>query len=269
MNKAASRTPASRLYLTLALVFVAVVFVYRLTLFSGIEPRSDQAFFSWWVQGLAQADQLLPSAQSGETFLVALERDDDSFLHRLVRPIYGKSIAIFTTVPLALRLAAAWIFGDSYAVQIASSLFASALIVLVIGVLPLSAFRSRLALTAGLALFFAASASYLHYFSPWGNHNFGVLFLLIAAGATERALRALKAQSEGYGRTLLVAAALQMVALYAHWTNVFLLPTATVFCWLWADIPLRRKLIAALLYGAVLVLITLPFWLFVGLEIDR
>ena len=38
---------------------------------------------------------------------------------------------------------------------------------------------------------------YLHYYSPLGNHNFGVLFLIIAVGATQRVISFFEDKQEG------------------------------------------------------------------------
>ncbi|HER26030.1 MAG TPA: hypothetical protein ENI69_02865 [Rhodospirillales bacterium] len=270
-----------RIYFAIILVLFAGIFAYRVFLFSDIEPRSDQAFFSWWVQGLAQADHALPTVGPGESYLVALERDDESFLHRLLRPIYGKSITIFTSVPLALRLTAAWVFGDGYGVQVVSSILAGSLIILAVGLFPVWTFRFHLRergrgqtnrdmnSTALLAAIFTAGASYLHYFSPWGNHNFGVLFLIIAAGATERAIHSFESEQEGSRKVILLAALLQFTALYAHWTNVFLVPAATYIALVFSAVPARRKIAIGGFYLAALLIAALPFFSFAINDLSR
>ena len=53
------RSNERRIYVAIALALFVGIFTYRVVLFSDLEPRSDQAFFSWWVQGLVQADQVL------------------------------------------------------------------------------------------------------------------------------------------------------------------------------------------------------------------
>ena len=272
-----SQTHERHIYFTIIFALFAGLLAYRIFLFSDIEPRSDQAFFSWWVQGLAQAEHTFPTPGPNESYLSALERDDVSFLHRLLRPIYAKSVSIFTTVPLALRLIAAWIFGDGYGVQVISSIFAGTLIVLAVGLLPVWAFQAHwresmyrnMNLTALLAAIFAGSASYLHYFSPWGNHNFGVLFLIIAAGATERAIHTFESKQGGNGKVISLAALLQFLALYTHWTNVFLVPVATYITWAFSAVSMRRKIIIGSYYLAALLIAIAPFLLFVGNDLSH
>ena len=263
-------TNERRIYVMIALVFCVGLFAYRVALFLDIEPRSDQAFFSWWVQGLAQADHVFPISRADESFLGALERDDESFLHRLLRPIHGKSITIFTSVPLALRLMAAWVFGDGIEVQTISSIFAGTLIILAIGLLVAGCFRTRqgdlsnrsINGIALLAVILTGGTYYLHYYSPLGNHNFGVLFLIIAVGATQRVISFFEDKQEGNRRLIVITIFLQFLALYSHWTNVFLLPTSTLLVWVISSIPLRRKIIMAGYYFAFLLIIASPFFLF-------
>ena len=258
-----------RICVAISLILFAGLFAYRVVLFSDIEPRSDQMFFSWWVQGLSQADQVFPTSRNGESFLGALERDDESFLHRLLRPIHGKSITIFTSVPLALRLIVAWVFGNGIEVQTISSIFAGTLIILAVGLLAVWSFRTRpgnlnnrsingLAL---LAVMLAGGTYYLHYYSPLGNHNFGVLFLIIAVGATQQAISSLEDGQRGGSRLIVIASFLQFLALYSHWTNIFLLPASTFLVWVISSIPLRRKIIMAGYYFAFLLIIASPFFL--------
>ena len=259
-----------RIYPVFSLVLFAGLLAYRFSLFSDIEPRSDQAFFSWWVQGLAQTDHVFPTIAPDESFLASLERDDESFLHRLLRPIHGKSVAIFTVVPLALRLMAAWIFGDGYGVQVASSIFAATLIVPAIGFFPVWVFRSgQNHANAMLAAIFTGSAFYLHYFSPWGNHNIGVLFLILAAVATERAIHFLENKQDGAAKVVLLVALLQVLALYAHWTNVFLVPAATFLAWAFTSVSMRRKITIAGYYLGALLIAALPFFLFAANDLSR
>ena len=259
-----------RLYVAIALLVFLGLFAYRVALFSEIEPRSDQAFFSWWVQGVAQADHVFPTSLVGEGFMAALERDDESFLHRLLRPIHGKSITIFTTVPLALRLVAAWLFGDGIVIQTISSIFAGTLTILAIGAFPLWCFRTqRIGLSpkqingvALLSVIVAGCTYYSHYFSPLGNHNFGVLFLVIAAGASQRTIHAFEDRLGSTHKGIAIAALLQFLALYSHWTNIFILPAVTLLVWSVSKNLLRRKAIIAGYYLAFLLSVATPFLLF-------
>ena len=264
-----SRINERRLYVAITVILFMGLFAYRVALFSDIEPRSDQAFFSWWVQGLAQADHIFPEHRSGEGFMAALERDDESFLHRLLRPIHGRSVSIFTSVPLFLRLVSAWVFGDGIEVQTISSIFVASLIMLSTGLFALRAFEFQrggltnreIDQTALLATAFTGSAYYLHFFSPMGVHNFGVLFLVLAAGSTQRAFSVIESQHES-GRHIIIAVLFQILALYAHWTNIFLLPAATLFCLAVCRISVRQKCLVGGYYIIGLLIIAIPFLVF-------
>jgi hypothetical protein len=259
-----------RIYVMIALVFCVGLFAYRVALFLDIEPRSDQAFFSWWVQGLAQADHILPTSRAGESFLAALERDDGSFLHRLLRPIHGKSITIFTSVPLTLRLMAAWVFGDGIEVQTISGIFTGTMIILAIGLLGVWSLKIRpgnlssrsIDGIAILVVILTGGTYYLHYYSPLGNHNFGVLFLTLAMGATQQAISALEDNQKDNFRLIVIAIFLQFLALYSHWTNIFLLPASTLLVGLFSSISPRRKIIITWYYFTFLLMIAAPFLLF-------
>ena len=262
-------TNKHRTCVMLALVIFAGLFAYRVALFSDIEPRSDQAFFSWWVQGLAQADHVLPNTREEEGFLAALERDDESFLHQLLRPIHGKSITIFTSVPLALRLMAVWFFGDEIEVQTISSIFAGTLNILAVGLLSFWSFRTRRGNLSSwsingfalLAVILTGGAYYLHYYSPLGNHNFGVLFLIIAVGATQHAISSFEDKSDAGYMFIVIASACQFLALYTHWTNVFLLPAATILTWAFSKGCWSRKVLMFGYYLLFLSIIAAPFLL--------
>ena len=257
------------LYVAIAMVFFTGLFVFRVVLFSDTEPSSDQAFFSWWVQGLSKAEHVFPSLRSGESFLVALERDEHSFLHRLLRPIHSKSVSIFTTIPLALRLIAAWVFGDGIEVQTISSIFAGTLIIIAIGLFPVQILWSRRDYLSsqninGLALLtviFISTTYYFHYFSPLGNHNFGVLFLVLAVSATQQAICFLEEKHRVERGFVIITLFLQFLAFYSHWTNIFLLPTSTLLVWAFSSITIRRKTLIVGYYFTFLLIIASPFLL--------
>ena len=231
--------PRRTLFLLFLIIVSICVFLFRFEAFGDMEPRGDQAFFSWWVQGLYQADHFLPDVEAGESWLRALKSDDGGFVHRILRPVYSKSATIFTFVPLALRYAMTWALGASYGAQVAMSVLASVALVVMLGLLPVcvrestsdDGARTDHRIIGAIAVFLGATTFYLHIFSPWGNHNFGVLFLLIAVALGSRVLSVLvgRRSVESTGRLYTVAACAYGLAYYAHWTNVFLLPAATFF----------------------------------------
>jgi hypothetical protein len=118
--------------------------------------------------------------------------------------------------------------------------------------------RTAQALTGAAATFIAgASCGYANLFSPWGLHNVGVMALVAAVFATSSALR--MAQSENGRPRWMGAAAAQVCAIYAYYTNIFLLPVATVAALVMSpNLDRRRRVILIATYGAMLLLFALP-----------
>lgn len=255
------------------LVFVTIgVFVFRFNAFGDMEPRSDQAFFSWWIQGLYQADHFLPDVGAGESWLNALQRDDGGFLHRLLRIVYSRALSVFNLVMVASRYALTWVLGTTYAAQVVMSLIASASIVLMIGLFPVRA-RERQPdqkiLSDGIAigitaLLLGAVTAYLHIYSPWGGHNFSVLFLVIAVAFGTRVLAAPEDQPRSaWG----IAAISYVLAYFAHWANLFLLPAATVLSIIaMPGLALRKRLLISVGFIAFSAALAIPFLIAVFVE---
>ena len=273
-------SPGKVFILSYLVVVSMSVFLLRFHAFGDMEPRSDQAFFSWWVQGLYQSDHFFPDVGAGEAWFDALQRDEDGFLHRLLRPIYGKAIAIFTFIPLILRYAMTWILGPAYGSQVAMSILASTAVVLMMGLFPIWA-RGRPSDgntevddwgLGAVAVLLGATTSYLHFFSAWGNHNFGVLFLLVAIASGNRVLSAMADErSAGLTRSGLFLAALSYgLAYFAHWTNLFLLPAATILSIIaFPGLPFRKRLSSVVGFGAVSAVLAIPFLIVTSLEAAR
>ena len=273
-------SPGKVFFLSYLVIVSISVFLMRFHAFGEMEPRSDQAFFSWWVQGLYQADHLFPDVGAGEAWLEALQRDEDGFLHRLLRPIYGKAIAVFTFVPLILRFAMTCVLGPAYGSQVAMSILASTAVVLMMGLYPIWA-RGRTSdgnaevddwCLGAVAVLLGATTLYLHFFSAWGNHNFGVLFLLVSAAFGNRIL--LVVADERGARPIrlgYIAAALAYgLACYAHWTNLFLLPAATIFSIIaLPELPFRKRVSSVIGFVAVSAVLAIPFIVVAGFEASR
>ena len=269
-------------YYSLLILISIAVFFFRINKFGDMEPRGDQAFFSWWVQGLYQADHFLPVVEAGESWFNALQRDDSGFLHRLLRVVYSRAISVFTFVTLTLRYAMTWVLGPTNGAQVAMSLFASAGIVFSLGLFPVLArgrrseqvtwSHTKIKIVGIAALFLGATTAYLHIYSPLSVHNFSVFFLLIAAAFGTRVLKASAYQNSltPIRREYLLAAIAYGLAFFSHWTNLFLLPAATFLSILaMPDLSVRKRvslLVGFVVFSAVL---ALPFLIAAGLEGSR
>jgi hypothetical protein len=239
-------------------VYAACVFALRLHDFAGLEPRIDQAGFAHWVRDLARADHFLPDRSAGESWLGALERDRESFVHRFAIRVYNVHHLAFNAVPLGIHLAISSLFGDAYPTQIAASIAGSVCVLLALGTVPLWLARGRRPFAhevwVGLAsLLVASTALYLHLFSAFGVHNYGVAALLAATGLATRWL------TSTAGRGILAAALGAVLAVYTHWTNLLLLPLATALA-LAATVEwgARARVAAALRYAVVVGACVLP-----------
>ena len=257
--------PRKGMFISFLVVVSIAVFAFRFHAFGDMEPRSDQAFFSWWVQGLYEADHFFPDVENGESWLSALERDEDGFLHRLLRVVYSRAISVFTFSTVAARYAMTWVVGSTYGAQVAMCVLASAATVLMLGLFPVLArgrqpdqnTQSRDIGFGIAALLLGATAAYPHIFSSWGVHNFSVLFLVIASAFGIRVLAAPMHQS----RSLWIVAAIAYVlAYFSHSTNLFLLPAATILSIiLLPDLTLRKRLSITVWFISFSAVLAIPF----------
>src|SRR5262249_4173155 len=108
--------------------------------------------------------------------------------------------------------------------------------------------RESAALVAAAAAFARGpSCGYANLFSPWGVHNVGVLGLVGAACATSALLMNPAPGRRAWTWTALAHAA----ALYAHWTNVFLLPIGSVAAlWMSRRMSVRTRFLITAAYAA-------------------
>lgn len=263
-----------RVFLTGVIAFSVLVLVWRVFLFGDMEPRGDQAFFTWWVLGMEASDHLLPYVDPGEKLFDAMARDETGFLTQFFRPMYNSPTELLKAISILILYGAAEIFGATHYVQAFVSILAS---VLLVGVVGLFFYGYRLALDrtknfnhdvlAGVAALVLASFSlHLHSFSSLGPHNIGLLFLLIAVIFSIRLLQEMATEKwDGpRWRPLLVFGLTQVLALYTYKINVFLLPPATVLSIiLCSGISLRRKttyLTYYVLFIGVLLAPLIPFF---------
>jgi len=256
--------------LLLMVAFAALVYWYRLELFGDMEPRSDQAFFVWWVRGMVDADHFLPLAANGEGWYEALTADTSSFLNQLLRPLYNAPTVFFQILTVVIHYLVAVMLGSDFYVHVGLSVFANAATILLVMTAPWwpvagdpLAARTGWRLAASvLAGVLVATSAHLHSFVPLGHHNFGVLMLVAAAAYNGCVTAPLVGDSsagekrKGYLMWLL----LQGCAIYAYKTNLFVLPLATA---IW--ILTRRGLGAGhrvrllLGYCVVMAILVLPF----------
>jgi hypothetical protein len=261
-----------------AILGAVAVFCFRFVIFGDVDPRSDQAFFAWWAQGLGLADHFLPIVNPGQGWFSALQNDTESYLNQLFRPIYNKPTSIFTLLPLGVIRIVSWVAGDGYSVQTAVSIAFSAFAVLVVSLVPLWLWagesvpsRERLALSL-VALAFGALSLYPHLFSPWGIHNAGAAFLVLAVACGTPVHRKLVTGSVADVPVPWIAAfaVSQVLALYAHWTNTFLLPVATVLAlFVGGNAGFKRRITMAAVYVCGLFVVWVPLYPLIAFEFFR
>jgi len=164
----------------------------------------------------------------------------------------------FTAASLAFFWAGTFVLSDSWRALVVLSIAGSALTLAVTCLWAYWLGRlfypdRRTAIIGASATFIAgAFCGYAHLFSPWGVHNIGVLGLVAAGFATSRALWKLSRADDSvpWGSV----AAVQAIALYTHWTNLFLLPPATLLAIVLCPGLKRRQrttLLAAYIGGCV------------------
>lgn len=255
------------------LALTLAVAAWRIQALSMMEPRVDQAFFAWWMKNLALADHFWPQRMPGESLLTALQGDSGSALHHLLRNLYNKPTSVLTLAPVAALWLVAKLGGSAYHLQAAAGIVAGCLALPALGLFPwwgpggLREKRNADVALGLLALILAAASFYLTLFSPFGIHNFGIASLIAAVAATQAWINKRRAgEHGGYG----LMACLQLLALFSHWTNVFLLPPAT-FLAIWLS-PLphwRARFALSLRWSAIMAVVALAVLPFLLVEDGR
>lgn len=252
----------------LAGAFVAVLCaIWRLTQFGQIDLVSDQAFFTQWIVRLSYATHILPPDAPGAGFVGSLMQDDKGFLSILLGQVYQAHAVLFTVVSVALYLIASMGLGASVETVIAVSILCSAAWLWMIFAFPAIAGtrERRIAPEAvgigGTALLLGCASSFFNIFSAMGPHNAGVMLLVAAVLVTQTWITRVRDTFTfaSAGRLTLWMFLIQWAAIYAHYTNVFLLPAATVLAI--AVQPGGRfaaRLGLIIRYSAVTVVILLP-----------
>ena len=209
------------------------VLAWRLDQFALLEPVIDQAFHIQWVKRIRLADHFWPQAALGKGWIGALIADEQSVLNIYLRQVYSAQSHVFTFVTVWWFVLWSLVVGISVDAQVTISIATSVLGLCVLALMPLAlrkygtlelSVSQAMAIGAGTFLL-ASLSSYLNDFSATGKHNSGVLFLLLGILATARWLAA-GAFDAGWRKTV-VMGFVQAIAMYAVYTNVFLLPVAT------------------------------------------
>ena len=237
-------------WIALGLV-VLVVFSIRYAVFSGMEPRIDQAYFAACMRDLVSADHLLPKRAVGQGFRQALETDNKSALYAIGRPIYVSPQFAFELVPFLIGSASLLLVGYSYSHVVALSVLAS-----VITLVPVTALFQRCARTTNLAglagALFYASATYATLFSPWGVHNFGVFMLVLAIALATPLMATSSGWTHSCIRRLAALGAVTLVAAYSHFINPLLVPLTLLMGLVGLPgISVRRKIKLVAVYGLI------------------
>lgn len=269
---------------TFVFVILAVIAVagWRLERLAGIEPRYDQEFFGWWVKSLVTADHLLPAPRPGSSLRDRLEGDPQSAAHQLLRNIFNKPTSVFTLVPLAVMSAAAVVTGATMPVVTGVGILGATAVLLVLALYPLwrppgPGDGNAAAVGLGAAVL-AATLPYLDWFSALGVHNFGMTGLMAAVALSSAALAAPRPIERDSAprpmerdsaprpsrRQWGLLAAGQTLALYSHWTDVFLLVPATL-----AVLLLARRWRDVAIYGAIAAILLSPLVPLLGIEMLR
>lgn len=231
----------------IAVVFGVVVHtVIGVWRFNGLEPRMDQAFLMVWVRNILSADHILPVGNATEGFLARLEADPHSLIHSALKPLAIAPTTVFVLTGLVWFLLGGVAIGYSSSIQIGFSVFAQALALGLLALLPFSAMQSRhlnqreAISMGGIAFILAAISSFLHVFAPLGVHNVGLLTLVLTTIVFSRYMECLRKEAGGIRTLRLLAVAMQTLSCYANQANVFLLPLAALVT-LCVSAPLSRR----------------------------
>jgi hypothetical protein len=251
------------LYLSLISTLAVVTFVARWERFKGTEPRIDQANFATSVRGIVEANHGWPEKHGTQSFSQTLLGDEGSLLYQIGHPIFNNPQSCFNLVPLLVSSVVCRLFSYSYADLVFLSILATCLCLFPLGYLPFVAFRKIEGqsfplgmIGLGTALVYALTFQ-VSLFSPWGVHNAGVFFLVIAIAGSVWILRDSVSWEYVPVRPMLLILLFCGVACYSHWTNVFLLLPALVISLLTIrEMSFRRRAALAtvltLLMGGIL-----------------
>lgn len=253
------------LYLFLILTLAVITFVARWERFKGTEPRIDQANFATSVRGIVEANHGWPEKHRSQKFSQALLADEGSLLYQVGRPIFNNPQSCFNLVPFFVSSVVCRLLSYSYADLVFLSILTTCLCLFPLGYFPFVAFRRIEGqsfpleiMGLGTALVYALSFQ-VSLFSPWGVHNAGVFFLVIAIAASVWILRDAESWEDLPVRPMGLILLFCAIACYSHWTNVFLLlPSVVISLLTIREMSFRRRVALATVLTVLLGGILLP-----------
>lgn len=250
-------------------IIAALCGVWRIEQFGYLEMQGDQAFFTQWVLRLADADHFFPKGVDGQGMLDALMHDEDSFLNILMRQIYQAQTLLFIVVSTIFFTLALLVTGITMQGVVVTSVAASVIGLWFLALFPV---KCRTDPPGGaptidmyaigmLALVGGVASSFLNIFSAMGPHNTGVMFFLMAALVTQRWLGRVSQTGMVFAdkQATVLMFVVQWLAIYAHYTNIFIIGPATVLAI--AMDPLlrpRRRLGIVLEYSGISLVAFIP-----------
>lgn len=255
-------------YLLVVIALSVGVFLFRYHTFKSVEPRYDQGDFACWVQDIQRSDHLLPVGKDVRDIVSKFESDRSGGLYNLVIRIYYDPVRLLTIVSLFTTYLMTLLLGDSYSSQVVISILGATGSVLLIALYLLwietrasdGSNKGASILSGATAILVVGSSFYLHLYSPFGVHNWGIFYLVLAVAITSAmlekpALFPKKALISG----LIIVGIVQILALFAHWTNLVFLPLATVLLILIRlEGTVKKKILTALIYSAFVVIFLGP-----------
>lgn len=212
--------------------------LWRIQQFGNIELLGDEAFFTQWILRLVEADHFIPERTGEMGWLNALTRDEDSFLNIFLRQIYQAQTLIFIAVSTAFFALGSLAIGASMSGMVAISIWSSVIAIWLLALFPVLCRHGSSKKTlqidvyaiGGLTLALGCGNSFFNVFSVQGVHNTGVMFLMIAVLATQNWLNKVTVTQAVFADrwAAVLMFGVQLLAIYAHYTNVFIVAPATV-----------------------------------------
>ena len=223
-------------YLITIAVFCVFCAAWRMSEFGNIDYAVDQAFFTQWIKRLANASRFFPVEEQGARFITSLMKDEGSFLTLFLSQIYQAHALLFTVVSIALYLLVSSIFGASIEAIVSASIIFSVIWLWLIAAFPILVHKTigidfaKAASIGLITLFIGCFNSFFNVFSAMGPHNAGVMMMVLSIIITQLWLIRLRGTASPTicsGITVIMFV-VQWAAIYTHYTNIFILPLATV-----------------------------------------
>ena len=244
-------------HLIIILLFCLTLLI-KVKLLSDVIPGQDQTSYIYWLQSLFSSERFMPHFNN-ESFIEAVQIDDESFLHNLLKPIYLSTINLFTLVSL-LYFGIGSIFLDaSVKSQIILSILVNNISILVISFYFLN-YKKKINnfIFFSFLVFLLLQINYFFYgFSTHGTHNVGILFLIINLIFLEKYIKEISI-SKISSKKRFTYFIIQSLAFYSMYTNVFLIPICMFISIFFLDIKLSLKIKELLIYSISTIIILIP-----------